>query len=114
MAGSFGPVQRVPKVKTTYWGPGVTGSDGEPSLQQGILIDGRWVAKRTEVQSASGEQYVSSTMVIVDVDLEEGGYLMQGDHTATTPFVVEGAQQIQGWSSTPDLRYMEQVRRAFL
>lgn len=114
MAGSFGPVQRIPQKVSTYWAPGAVGSDGVPSLAAPQQIMGRWTEKRTKVQTATMEQYVSNTLVLVDVDLEEGGYLAPGWHPGKEPFEVEEAQEIKGFQSTPDLRYMEQLRRAYL
>ena len=115
MSGSFGAASKIPTEALTYWGPGSLGSDNEISYATPIVIRGRWVEQRVEIQGANGEQLVSKTNVIVDRDLEETGYLARGSHLAeTSPTAFDAAYEIQGFASTPDLRFLEQVRRAYL
>jgi len=115
MTGSFGPVGRMVLQACTYWAPDTRGYDNEPTYAAAIRIEGRWTEERAEIQGSNGEQIVSKTSVIVDRDVEEGGYLALGLHLSeTNPTAFEGAYEIQGFTSTPDLRYVEQVRRAYL
>jgi len=115
MTSSFGAASRIPMKPVTYWAPIGLGSDNEVTYANPVLIMGRWIEERTQIQNAQGEQTVSNTVVIVDRDLEEGGYLAQGSHLSeTSPTAFNEAQEIQGFTSTPDLRFMEQVRRAYL
>lgn len=115
MTASFGPASRIPMQPVTYWAPGALGSDNEMAYANPILIMGRWAEQRTVIQNAQGEEVVSRTTVIVDRDVEEGGYLAQGSHLSeASPTAFDAAQEIQGFTSTPDLRFMEQVRRAYL
>lgn len=115
MAGSFGPANRTPMQSLTYWAPGAAGYDGEPDYVAPVAIQGRWTEIRSEIQGPNGEQLVSKTTVIVDRDLEEGGYLARGLHLGEAlPTAFDEAYEIQGFTSTPDLRFMEQVRRAYL
>lgn len=112
---SFGPAQRIPTQVLTYWARSSLGSDNEYSYAAPILVQGRWTEKRVEVQNAQGEIIVSNTQVIVDRDMLEGEYLAKGDQRAeVSPTGFDGAQEVQGFTSTPDLRYNEQVRRAYL
>lgn len=115
MAGSFGPASRTPMQLVTYWAPGTTGYDNEKDYAAPVAIRGRWEEIRSEIQGPNGEQVVSKTAVIVDQDVEEGGYLALGLHLSElNPTAFDEAQEIQGFTSTPDLRFMEQVRRAYL
>lgn len=99
----------------TYWAPGALGDDNERAMVAPILIRGRWTEERTELQGSGGEQIISKTMVIVDRDVEEGGFLARGDHTGIpNPNNYDAAEEIRGFTSTPDLRFMEQVKRAYL
>ena len=114
MTGSFSPIARMKLVPLTYWAPGTLGDDNEHTFSNPVTIYGRWEERRSELQGANGEQIVSRTMAIVDRDVEEGGFLAQGVHADTDPHAVDAAKQIQGFGSSPDLRIMEQVRRAYL
>ena len=99
----------------TYWAPEGLGADNEPGYVAPVQIWGRWVEESTTVQDSTGETRTFKTHVIVDREVEEGGYLAHGLHLdELTPFTVDGAQEIQGFTSTPDLRYMEQIKRAYL
>lgn len=115
MTSSFGAANRVPLEVITYWAPTAPGDDNEVGHAAPILIWGRWTVQFAEIQSAQGEILVSKAQVIVDREVEESGFLARGDQRVkTNPSVFADAQEIQGYTSRPDLRYLEQVKRAYL
>jgi len=114
MTVSFGPANRMKLHPVTYWAPGELGADNEVAYAPPVLIWGRWTEETATLQGAAGEQITSKTQVIVDRDVEEGGYLAKGSHMGALSPNEADAHEIQGFTSTPDLRYMEQIRRAYL
>lgn len=117
----YGPGDRGNTQPITYWAPGTSLDDfGELGFSAPVLLYGRWVDKTELATNGRGEEITSSAQVHLTQDVVEKGYLAQGDYTSTgssysaTPIGVDGARIVQGFSSIPDLRFMEQRRKAFL
>lgn len=113
----IGPGSHHLKSVATYWAPGSTSDDyGESGWADPILVNCRWVIQNEEVVDKNGEQIVSHSHVYVDRDLIIGGMIVLGDFTAPAepnPNSTE-AQEVQAFNVTPDLRSMNQLRKAFL
>lgn len=99
--------------EVTYWAPGAQNEFGHAQASAPIKIRARWEEKTQQVLKPNGEEVTSGTEVIVDRDLAIAGFLMLGDQTgqATPP---AGAREIQNFTSQPDLRNLESLRKAFL
>lgn len=105
--------QRHLNQELTYWAPTAPNRYGQPGFAPPQLIKGRWQVSNQQVRKANGEEIVSRAEVFVDRDLENGGMLAEGDHLSeATP--IEGAQEIQDFRITPDLRNLGSERRAYL
>lgn len=108
--------QRNLRQDITYWAPaygGATNDFGHTTPQPPTLIKGRWEDKVQQVRKSNGDEIISMAEVLVDRDLEVGGFLILGDSTASsTP--VSGSQEVQEFRKTPDLRNLGHERRAYL
>lgn len=100
----------------TYWALGPTRDDyNEVSFVAPILLKGRWTVNSVTVTKPNGDEIVSKAVVYVDRDVVNEGFLAPGNFTSIpSPRSVAGAMEIQAFQSTPDLRNMEQNRKAFL
>lgn len=118
MTGYFGAAARNLNEQLTYWASGgAAGNFGVETLAAPILIKGRWTDSSVEIQKPDGTEIVSRSQVQVDRPVTINGYLALGDHTATAdPRTLDKdlALLIQAVGTVPDLRFMEQQRRAFL
>lgn len=111
----FGPSSRNLTQVLTYWAPGSMDGYGAKGFAAPVLIKGRWTEAAEEVTVPGGQVIVSKAVVNVDRDVIVTGYLAQGSHLAEpNPHAVEGAEKIQQFLSAPDLRFMDQNRRAYL
>lgn len=114
----MGPGSRNLNFDLTYWGPTpVTNDYGVITYDNPQLIKGRIEQENTEVSNINGQIIISKTVAYTDRDLEEEGYLIEGDYTAVAdPSTIHpsGARKIQAFKSTPDLRNLSRERKAFL
>lgn len=108
--------QRNLRFDITYWAPAARlGDFGEINYSQPVLIKGMWQENAVTVTKTNGDEVTSRAVVAVDRDLVIGGYLAPGDQVSiASPFQADGALEIQAFQSSPDLRNMEQNRRAYL
>ena len=109
--------QRNLRQTITYWGVlnnPTTNEFGHPTMEAPITIAGRWEDKVQQIRLNNGEEVTSSAEVLVDRDLEVGGYIALGDQTAAGSVPIEDAREIQAFSITPDLRNLGSERRAYL
>jgi hypothetical protein len=97
----------------TYWPPAAENEFGHAGSGAPVLLMGRWSDKTQQIMRPNGEEVISAAQVILNQDVAVSGFLMKGDHTgsATPP---AGAREIQNFTSTPDLRNLESLRKAFL
>jgi hypothetical protein len=102
----------------TYWAPaGTRDAYGNQTFASPALIGGFWMDKQELFVDAEGREVRSTAVVFVDQDCELGGYLAEGDQTATAnPVSVDGAREIRGWEKIPHLRQIEAktTRKALL
>lgn len=61
-----------------YWSPGSEDGFGRISFGTPVQIRCHWEDMQEEVRTRTGEQLVSRAFVVVDRDLEEGGFLYLG------------------------------------
>ena len=97
----------------TYWGPGEQNRYGSVDYVAPIKLKGRWEAKTEQIRKPNGDLVTSTSQVYLSAPVAEGGYLILGDHTAS-PTPTGGAQEVQGYQETPDLRNLDSERKAYL
>lgn len=117
----FGPTGRNLKQAITYWAPTTNNRYGEPSFVAPVLLLGRWTVLTTMVENADGNSIQSNAQVFLSTDVEEQGFLAIGDYTATgtltpNPHTLGSTvvSEIKAFRSQPDLRVLEQERRAYI
>lgn len=113
--GSF--LTKIRKQTAVYWGPGTPDGKGSFSFPSPVEVDCRWEDKAMEFVDRDGNQAVSSSYVIVDQEMAEGGYLKQGDLDSATPdspIGDEDAHMIRKFNVIPDLRNTAYLYEAFL
>lgn len=87
--------------KAVYWGNPVRNVHGGETFDAAVSLDVFWIDTRELIRDASGEQMVSNAQVLVQQELEEGGYLYRGNLSALTvqerahPANVRGASEIR-------------------
>lgn len=111
----MGPASRNLRQVITYWAPSTRDEWGHRGYSAPVKIFGRWTQADETVRLNTGEEYVSKSVVFTDRVVLSEGYLALGDFTASpTPLGVSGASEIKAFRSTPDLRNLEQERKAYL
>lgn len=100
----------------TYWPPATISKTGGQAVGAPVLIMCRWEAGGKMFRTPENEELVSSATVFVDRDVENGGYLAEGDQTAqNNPKALIGtAFQIRNVSDTPDLRATKRLIQTWL
>lgn len=112
----MGTANRHLKQDITYWAPSGRSDDNEVSYAAPTLLKGRWVDVQEIARNSRGDEVVSAHIVYLDRDVKESGYLALGDHRSQDiPTDLDDvAFEVKAYSSAPDLRYMEQERKALL
>lgn len=111
----LGPASRNLRQTITYWAPSARTEWGQTGFQAPVKIRGRWTEAGETVRLNTGEEYVSKAVVFTDRTVLSEGYLALGDFTAqTSPHGVSEASEIKAFRATPDLRNLEQERKAYL
>lgn len=101
--------------KATYWGTPVQSGFGGISFAAPIVIACRWEDKTEVFTDTSGVQRSSQAVVWTFDRLEDGGYLIQGDHrTVSDPTSLDDALEIKRSDEIPDLRGLNYERKAYL
>lgn len=111
----MGPASRNLRQEITYWAPSARTEWGQMGFQAPVKIRGRWTQAGESVRLNTGEEYVSKAVVFTDRVVLSEGFLALGDFTAfPSPLEVPEASEIKAFRATPDLRNLEQERKAFL
>lgn len=113
-------ITKALKGTCVYWPPNDPPVDnyGQPAYGTAVELDCRWEDVTIEYLSANGTREMSRAMVMVESDVVVGGVLFNGELTdlddATTPKNNNGAWEIKRFDKTPNLRYTEYLREAYL
>lgn len=78
------------------------------------LIKGKWEEKSVIFISTKGVEQVSRAVVYLNADVAEQDYIFLGNSSALDPTMEPGALQVQKFHKTPDLRFVNYERKAFL
>ena len=101
-----------------YWGTpsrkGIVVTFAEPTE-----INGRWVDKAEMYKDNEGREQLSQAVVLVDQDVDVGGYLMKGDLTYlpsddSAPHEDEDAYEIKQFQKATNIRGTKTVRKVWL
>jgi hypothetical protein len=117
MTGSFGPVDRNLSASITYWAPNVYNTHGETTYAAPVLLQGRWMTRIQTVVNTMGQEVLTSAEIFLSDDVAEEGVLAVGDYTdQATPQDLGSANVgiVKSFISQPDLRNMQQERRAYV
>lgn len=81
-----------------------------------VTIRCRWEDKSELFRDPTGDEVVSNAVVFLESDVVVGDYLYHGTSTEADPVAAHGslAQRIKQFNKIPDLRSVEQLRKAFL
>lgn len=114
----MGVYEKLAAQTITYWPPsGSRDAYGNQAFGSPATIGGFWMDKQELFVDAEGREVRSNAVVFVDQDCQLGGYLAEGDQTATAdPTAVAGAREIRGWEKIPHLRQVaaKTTRKALL
>lgn len=99
----------------TYWGVPVIDSYGTRQFVAPVLIKCRWEDRIGFSIQKEGETIQSKAIVYPATKVEVGGYLMQGDQTATAnPQDLKDAYIIQTYGEVPSVNGRTVLRKAVL
>ncbi len=101
------------KQKITYWTPGAPDGFGGTAWGTPVTVNGRWEQRAETFRDERGDEQVSRSIVWLTEDVSIGDFLFLGASTASDPTLL-GAHEVRQFVSTPDLRNVQQERRAYL
>lgn len=103
------------KQDITYWAwDNTLDAYNERAFAAPVLLKGRWAEDAVTVTKSNGDEIVSKAVVHLNREVVVGGYLALGNFLSVpSPYTAE-AFEIQAFQSVPDLRAMEQNRKAYL
>lgn len=99
----------------TYWGSPSQGGFGDVTFAAPKVVKCKW-EDRTEIFTDPGGTQRTSRAIVWTYDrLDDGGYLIQGNHTSVTdPTSLQDAMEIKRSDEIPDLRGLNYERKAYL
>lgn len=102
--------------EATYWAStGATDLYGKPVFSAPVKIKCRWEDANELFQSKGGEERTSKAKVFAITEMDIDGWLAPGNQTSqANPHNADKAWEIQGISTFPDLRNLQQLTVAFL
>jgi hypothetical protein len=98
----------------TYWAPGGSDGFGGVNFSAPIQIKCRWEERSELFTNAAGREDRSIARVFPDRALKNGGYLLLGTSTTSSPTGVAGAYEIKDVRAIPNLTNQFTERRVFL
>ena len=104
----------------TYWGSPQSDGRGGYTYEDPVAISGRWSDKHELYIANDATEKISNAVVLVDRDVDVGGYLALGDYTDSSssfisdPSNIDGAYRIEAFGKTADLMDEDYVRRVWL
>jgi len=98
----------------TYWGNPKTSGWGGETFDAPISISVRWHDRQILFVDYAGNEVKSKAIVLVDRDLDLGGFLYLGTSTNGDPGTVDGAMEIRAFYKTPSMQATQFVRKAWL
>lgn len=98
----------------TYWAPGSVDEFGDTTVATPVTMKGKWEERAELFLGPDGEEKRGNTVVYLDSDVVNGGFLAQGDQTAQAdPLQVSGSIKIKDYRKIGDAtRNLDFERRA--
>ena len=116
----MGFVTKFLKQKAVYWGSPTPSGYGAYTFAAGIEINVRWEDKQVKFVNNKNIEVLSSSVIMLDVDIEVGGMLYLGELTDLSssqilnPLLVSGSYEIGRYDKVPNLNVTDYVRTAWL
>ena len=98
----------------TYWEPGTPDGYGGTTYPEPVTIKGRWEGRKELFIDAEGNEVRSQSVVYPDQLVELGGYLYEGESTASDPTTVDGALEIRAVRRVPSVKGTQEVIKVWL
>ena len=113
----MGIITKVLIMDAIYWAPATTDRFAQKSFDTPITIKTRWEEGAEQIVTPEGEEKVSRAKLMVDRDLEYGGYLKRGTVDGSTnvnPLKEDDAYPILLMQNTPNIKNTEVLREVML
>lgn len=107
------PYTRNMNQQATYWATNTPDGFGGFNFASPVLISCRWQDKDTLVRNSEGDEVVANSVVYVDRQLAQEGWLCVGDLTASLS-PVAGSNEIIALQSSPSLDGTTVLYKVFL
>lgn len=114
-------ILRKLRQKCVYWSIDSTDEYGTNTFDEAIEMQCRWENVTELFIDSTGASIPSKSIVYTEFDVEEGGWLFEGELTDLpsvyddpVDLVQEGALEIKKFNKLPDLKAEEFLRRAYL
>lgn len=119
-------IKRALKQWAIYWPPGDVDMYGQATAGDPVAVKCRWDDITEEQVDSKGQQFMASSSVMVDRDLEVGGFLALSTGTSEATVLTDAAtiaappmendrvHIIRRTSKNPNIKAKEFLRQAFL
>jgi hypothetical protein len=101
-----------------YWARNGFNSEGAPSFDDPVEVDCRWEDRAERFLSPSGEELISSAVVMVSRDMDAGDYLFLGDlddlDSSQDALTQDGAWPVRAFGKIPGIKATDFQRVAWL
>ncbi len=101
------------KEKATHWVATPDGYGGF-TYKAPKVLNCRWEERADQFKTPGGQQVVSRAVVYVESDVGIEDYLFLGVSSLADPALEMGAQLVQQFEKTPDLRALDHLRKVYL
>ena|SRR3990167_2452926 len=98
----------------TYWARTGTDGYGEETFAAPAIVYGRKENKQENIRLLSGEETISKAVVYAHDEVAIGGYIAEGDLTASASPITASADEIRAIAKIPSLRSNTYEYRAYL
>lgn len=102
------------KQTATYWGSPVNTGRGSHTYAAPVTTLVRWEYKREKFVNSLSEEEISMAVVMVGIDMDEGGFLYLGTSVVTNPETLKGAYPIKLFRKSPIFKATDFQRLATL
>jgi len=100
-----------------YWAPDSVNQFGEKTFSAPIGLKVRWEDSATQIVTPEGEEIVSRSLIMIDRDIEYGGYLKHGIITGgvnANPMQENDAYPVLLKKDTPNIKNTVTLREVYL
>jgi len=106
---------RYLKQTITYWAfASGTNAWNDEAFVTPVTLSGRWETTTDRFMDLEGNEVVSNSIVYLNQDVTERGFLYLGESVAADPKEVQGAYPIRKFQKVPTFRLGDFMRKAYL